>query len=199
MDEVVGWQLLLAAVGGFLAGSINPASLLTRAQGLDIRQLGSGNPGATNTARALGKRAGVLVAVLDILKGYVPVVIFSLWSPQAGAVAGLAAVLGHVFSPFLHWRGGKGVATTLGVVLGMQPWWAVPMLIAFGATLAVTKRMGIGAVAGALVLVAIGVWFTESRVESAFAIVLGLIVIIRHRRNLSELVTGVSHIGDDRP
>ncbi len=199
MDEVVGWQLLLAAVGGFLAGSINPASLLTRAQGLDIRQLGSGNPGATNTARALGKRAGVLVAVLDILKGYLPVVIFSLWSPQAGAVAGLAAVLGHVFSPFLHWRGGKGVATTLGVVLGMQPWWAVPMLIAFGATLAVTKRMGIGAVAGALVLVAIGVWFTESRVESAFAIVLGLIVIIRHRRNLSELVTGVSHIGDDRP
>jgi acyl phosphate:glycerol-3-phosphate acyltransferase len=198
-DGPVWWQLAVAAAGGFLAGSINPATLLTRARGVNIRQLGSGNPGATNTARALGKRAGVLVAVLDILKGFIPVVVFSGWSPQAGAIAGLAAVLGHVFSPFLNWKGGKGVATTLGVVLGMQPWWAVPMLIAFAVTVAVTKRVGIGAVAGAMVLVVIGIWFTDSRVETAFALALGLIVIIRHYRNIMELFTGVSHIGDGAP
>ena len=124
MTQIVEpWQLLVAAVVGFLVGSINPATIVARARGINLRDIGSGNPGATNTARALGARTGVLVGFLDIMKGFIPAAAFSQWGPAAGEVAGLAAVLGHIFSPFLKGRGGKGVATTLGAVLGVQPLW----------------------------------------------------------------------------
>lgn len=183
------WQLLLPAVVGFLVGSINPATLIARARGIDLREVGSGNPGATNTARAMGPRTGVLVGLLDILKGFLPAALFSLWvAPAAGEVAGLAAVLGHIFSPFLKGKGGKGVATTIGAILGVQPLWAVPILIAFGITLAISKRMGMGAVAGAVVLIALGLWWAETTSERIFGVALGVIVIARHATNLKALI-----------
>jgi len=189
IDHTEAWQLLVAALVGFFAGAINPASLIARARGINIHEVGSGNPGATNAARALGKSTGVLVGLIDVLKGFIPTVLFSLWGPGIGEVAGLAAVLGHIFSPFLGGKGGKGVATTLGVVLGVQPLWAVPMLVAFGATVSITKRVGIGAVAGAAVLIAMGIWLTDSLDEKLFAISLGMIVILRHHQNLRDLVS----------
>ena len=187
IDDTEAWQLLIAAAVGFFAGAINPASIIAAGRGINIREVGSGNPGATNTARALGKSAGIIVGVIDVFKGFIPAVLFSLWGPGYGEIAGLAAVLGHIFSPFLRGKGGKGVATTLGVVLGVQPLWAVPMLVAFGITVAITKRMGIGAVAGAVVLIATGIWWTDSLDETLFAVTLGLIVIIRHQQNLRDL------------
>jgi len=188
IDQTQAWQLFVAALVGFFAGAINPASLISRARGINIHEVGSGNPGATNAARALGKSTGVLVGLIDVLKGFIPTVLFSLWGPGIGEVAGLAAVLGHIFSPFLGGKGGKGVATTLGVVLGVQPLWAVPMLVAFGLTVSITKRVGIGAVAGAVVLIAMGIWLTDSLDEKLFAITLGMIVIVRHQQNLRDLV-----------
>ncbi len=184
------WQLFAAAVVGFVMGSINPATIVARLRGINLREVGSGNPGATNTARAMGVRTGVLVGVLDVLKGFIPAAGFSLWGPAAGEVAGLFAVLGHIFSPFLRGRGGKGVATTLGAVLGVQPWWAIPMLLAFGVALATTKRMGIGAVAGAVVLIALGVWWAERPDERLFAVALGVVVIVRHQENIRAVFTG---------
>jgi acyl phosphate:glycerol-3-phosphate acyltransferase len=183
-------RLFVAGATGFAVGSINPATLVARTQGVDLRQVGSGNPGATNLARAMGRRAGVIVGAIDVAKGLVPAAAFGRWGAMAGEVAGLSAVLGHIFSPFLRGRGGKGVATTLGAVVGVKPVWAIPMLAAFGATFAGTHRVGIGAVAGSAVLVGIGLWGTDSAEEQAFAITLGVVVILRHQGNVRGLFQG---------
>jgi glycerol-3-phosphate acyltransferase PlsY len=190
IESAEPWQLLIAAAVGFLVGSVNPATIVAKARGVNLRDIGSGNPGATNAVRAMGRRAGVIVGLLDILKGLVPALAFSGWGPAAAGTAGLFAVLGHIFSPFLRGRGGKGVATTLGAVLGVEPVWAIPMLLAFGVTYAVTKRVGIGAVAGAATLIVIGLWWSDVRAEQIFAVFLGVVVIIRHQSNLREAFAG---------
>lgn len=197
MEDIEPWQIIVSTVVGFAVGSINPATLIARARGVNLREIGSGNPGATNTARALGKRTGVVVGIIDVLKGFIPAVVFSFWGPAAGEVAGLAAVLGHIFSPFLRGRGGKGVATTLGAVLGVQPIWALPMLAAFGLVFALTRRMGIGAVAGAVVLVGLGIWATDNTGERWFGIALGVVVIIRHQANIRAAITGAPPPDDE--
>lgn len=178
------WLLLLAVAVGFLLGSINPATLIARGRGINLSDVGSGNPGATNTARAMGAKIGVLVGVLDVLKGLVPTLFFSIWGPVAGELAGLAAVLGHIYSPWLRGRGGKGVATTLGAILGVQAAWAIPMLIAFGIVVGLTRRVGLGAVMGALVLIGCGIWWSDRWDETLFAFTLGFVVLIRHYRNV---------------
>ena len=185
-----GWGVL-AAVVGYGLGAINPAAIIARVFDVDLRSKGSGNPGATNVGRVLGPRWGVVVGVLDVLKGFVPAVVFgALGGQAAGEVAGLAAVLGHITSPYLRGRGGKGVATTLGAILGVQPLLAVPVLIAFGIGLAIWHRVGLGAVLGAVTLVISGVvghlrgWIDEAGMW--FAIVLGLMVLVRHQRNLRQ-------------
>ena len=105
----------VVAVVCFLIGSINPASLVARALGRDLRSAGSGNPGATNAGRVLGRKWGVLVLVLDVAKAWLPtVLVLRTMGTVPALVAGLAVVLGHVFSPFLRGRGGKGVACALG-------------------------------------------------------------------------------------
>jgi glycerol-3-phosphate acyltransferase PlsY len=184
------WWLIAAAVGYGL-GAVNPAAIVARVFGVDLRATGSGNPGATNVGRALGPRWGVLVGVLDVLKGFVPAVLFgTLVDQTSGEIAGLAAVVGHVTSPYLKGRGGKGVATTLGAILGVQPLLAVPVLLAFGIGVAVWHRVGLGAVLGAVALIASGIvgWWTGWTDESDmwFAVVLGVLVLTRHQRNIRE-------------
>lgn len=181
----------LALVVGYLLGSVSPAAAVARVFGIDIRQVGSGNPGATNVARTVGKGWAILVGVLDILKGFVPAVAFGFLAGElAGEIAGLAAVVGHVTSPWLRGRGGKGVATTLGAILGVQPWLAIPVLIAFAIGAAVWRRVGLGAVLGALVLVISGPigWLMGwcDGTDAAFAVLLGAIVLARHRRNVQQ-------------
>lgn len=187
MTPLMWW--LMAAPAGYLLGSMNPAALIARIFGVDIRQVGSGNPGATNIGRALGPRWAVLVGAIDILKGFLPALVFGLLGGEiAGEVAGLAAVLGHVTSPWLHGHGGKGVATTLGAILGVQPWLAIPVLIVFLVGLKVFHRVGLGAVMAAVALAVSGViggifgWFDPSDV--AFSIILAAIVLWRHQRNI---------------
>lgn len=182
---------VLAIVVGYAIGAINPAALVARTFGVDLAQVGSGNPGATNVGRALGPRWAVLVGFLDILKGFVPAFAFGLLVSQtAGELAGIAAVAGHVTSPFLRGRGGKGVATTLGAILGVQPLLAIPVLVGFGIGVAVSRRVGIGAVSGAVVLTLSGLvgylvgWIDAA--DMAFAVVLGLLVVWRHVRNIRQ-------------
>lgn len=188
-DLPMGVVLVAAAVVGYVIGAINPAALIARAFDIDLHRVGSGNPGATNVGRALGPRWAILVGFLDIAKGFIPAVTFGLLVGQtAGEVAGVAAVAGHVTSPFLRGRGGKGVATTLGAILGVQPLLAIPVLVGFGIGVAVSRRVGIGAVSGAVVLVIGGVagwalgWTDAS--DMWFAVVLGLLVIGRHIGNI---------------
>ena len=134
--------MLVAGAVGYLLGSISPAVYVARVFGVDLYASGSGNPGATNVGRTLGARWGVIVGVIDIAKGFVPAALFGIYVGEiAGEVAGLAAVLGHITSPFLKGRGGKGVATTLGAILGVQPWLAIPVLITFGLGLAICREL----------------------------------------------------------
>jgi glycerol-3-phosphate acyltransferase PlsY len=189
LPEPLWW--VLAAVVGYALGAVNPAAIIAKVVHVDLRGSGSGNPGATNVGRVLGPRWGVLVGALDILKGFIPAVVFGILGGQtAGEVAGLAAVVGHITSPYLKGRGGKGVATTLGAILGVQPLLAIPVLIAFGIGVLIWHRVGLGAVLGAVVLAISGVvgWWTgwTDQADMWFAVILAAIVLVRHQRNVRE-------------
>lgn len=184
LDLAVG---AFAVVVGYAVGSVNPAAIVARVRRTDLRSIGSGNPGATNAARAFGWRVGVLVGVVDLLKGLLPVLLVDhLGAPVAALVAGLAAVVGHVTSPWLRGRGGKGVATSLGAILGVQPVWALPVLLVFGVVLRLTRRVGVASVAGAFVLVPAAVQWHDRPADVVFAVALAALVVVRHRRNLAE-------------
>jgi acyl phosphate:glycerol-3-phosphate acyltransferase len=190
----MGWlalQVVLVAVVCFLIGSVNPASLVARSLGHDLRASGSGNPGATNAGRVLGRKWGVLVLVLDVAKAWLPtVLVLRALGTVPALVAGLCVVLGHVFSPFLRGRGGKGVACALGAVLAVEPLVAVGAVVVFVlaklvvpfvgeasvVTMAVVALVGLLGALGLLgfVPVAVGVWL----------VLLSLLVLSRHRRNI---------------
>jgi glycerol-3-phosphate acyltransferase PlsY len=184
--EEQGWAMIaLAAVVGYLIGSISPAGIVARLRGVDLRAVGSGNPGATNVSRALGRSWGVAVGVLDVLKGLLPALAFAQVALGLGEVAGFAAVLGHITSPWLRGRGGKGVATALGALLGTQWVWALLALAGFAVGYAVFRRMGLGAVCAAVVLIGCGVVAAEPS-SRLFGVALGLTVALRHISNVTQ-------------
>ena len=172
--------LVVAALVGYAVGAVSPATLLARARGVDLRGVGSGNPGASNAGRALGRRTGVLVAVLDALKGLVPAAGFGLVEHEAGLVAGLAAVLGHVTSPVLRGRGGKGVATAFGAVLGSHPLWAPVGLAAWLLVLGVSRWIALASVSAAF---AVLVTALVVGVDRWWAALLFAVVLVRHQAN----------------
>ncbi len=184
MNELaIGW-VVAAIVVGYFIGSINPAAIIAKARGIDL-SAGSGNPGATNAARVMGRKTGAIVLVIDLLKGLVPVLLFSmLVSPTVGGIAGFAAILGHMTSPFLKGKGGKGVATTLGVLLGAEPLWLIPVLVAFAVVFLIVKRTGIASVAGALALIVTALLDRDDLEMTVFGVLTGLLVIVRHQRNI---------------
>lgn len=171
---------LAAAAVGYLVGSVSPATLLARGRGVDLHDVGSGNPGAANAGRTLGRRTGVLVAVLDVLKGLAPAAVFRALDPTAGLVAGVAAVLGHVSSPFLRGRGGKGVATAAGAVLGVHPLWAPVVVLTWLGVLAASRWIALASVTAALALVVVALLAQQ---DVLWATVLFAIVLVRHRAN----------------
>jgi glycerol-3-phosphate acyltransferase PlsY len=181
----VTWvEAALALVCGYLIGSLSTASLLARARGLDLRSLGSGNPGATNVGRVMGVRWGVLVALVDVTKGFAVALLFTLvWEP-AGLLAGAAAVLGHVSSPFLRGRGGKGVATALGAVLAVEPLWAVAVIVVFVAVFLVFRWVALSSMSSALALSVLALVSTVDVAQRAWALVLTAVILTRHRTNV---------------
>lgn len=184
-------QLGLLVVAAFLLGAVNPAAIVARLLGKDLRGTGSGNPGATNAGRVLGARWGVLVGVVDVLKGYVPV---ALVEPAVGQVAalcvGLAVVLGHIWSPFLRGQGGKGVATSFGAILAVEPWFALVMLVLFALLVWRLRWVAGASVSASLALLFLGAaawagWIpVGDRNTGAWSVVVALVVIYRHRRNV---------------
>jgi acyl phosphate:glycerol-3-phosphate acyltransferase len=188
------WKLVevpVAVVVAFVIGAVNPATILARVLGKDLRGVGSGNPGATNAGRVLGVRWGVLVGVLDVLKGLVPVLLAQhLLGTVTALVVGLAVVLGHIWSPFLKGQGGKGVATSLGAILAVEPWFALVMVVVFGVLVWRVRWVAGASVSACLVLLLLGLltWFRwiplGTRDSGAWCVVLALIVIYRHRRNI---------------
>lgn len=184
------------AVVCFAIGGLSPATIVGRRRGVDVASEGSGNPGATNLGRVLGRRWGIAVGVLDVLKGLVPtlVVLLTLGTWLA-LVAGAACVLGHIYSPYLGGRGGKGVATSLGAILAVEPWAALVGLAAFLLALPFVKRLGDASVIATTVLVTVGVLLvlradtTLERGVGVWLTLVALLVLVRHRRNIIAWVT----------
>jgi acyl phosphate:glycerol-3-phosphate acyltransferase len=183
-----GWVLAGAGVAGYLVGALSPATIIARRQGLDLATLGSGNPGATNAGRVLGRRAGVVVGLLDVAKGAVPAACFGLVAHEAGLLAGFAAVVGHVTSPYLRGRGGRGVATAAGAVLGSQPWLALVVVGVWVAAVLLARRSAVASVAAALALPAGGLVLGLRGWTLAWACALGVLVVGRHWSHVREWV-----------
>ena len=186
--------LLLAAVVGYAIGSLSPATWIARARGVELADEGSGNPGATNAGRLLGARFGVLVFIIDLLKGFIPTLAFLLWQGEvAGLVAGFAAVLGHVTSPLLRGRGGRGVATAFGALLAAAPPTAVAALVVFVAVALVTRWIALASVLAAWTVAVAAVASEVARPESTdealvvFSLAIAAVILWRHRDTLGEV------------
>lgn len=176
--------VLAAALCGYLVGAVSPAALLARSRHIDLRALGSGNPGATNVGRVLGFRWGVTVALLDVVKGFLPAVAFGLAGEGLGLVAGAAAVVGHVSSPFLRGRGGKGVATAFGAILGVAPGWGLALLAVFVAVVGLTRWVALGSMSAAVALVVLSLVDGATAQVRVWAVFLALLILARHRTNV---------------
>ncbi len=174
--------LVLAALLGYLAGAVSPATLVAGRRGVDLRGVGSGNPGAANVGRALGRRTGIAVALLDVLKGFAPAVAFGAVDHRAGLVAGAASVLGHVSSPFLRGRGGKGVATAAGAVLGSHPLWAPVVVLVWLLVLLAGRWIALASIAAAVALPVVAVVLAE---DVSWALLLAVVIVVRHRPNVA--------------
>lgn len=185
----------------WLAGSLPTAFLVGRAYGVDLRTVGSGNLGATNALRTLGWKAGLLVYLVDTLKGALPVALLPRLlagafggapHPHWGMAFGLAAVLGHVRPVFLRGKGGgKGVATASGVFLALAPLPALAALVAFIITVWRTRYVSLGSLVGAVVLTAVAGWQLGPRTPVfGLALAVTAFVFWTHRENIARLRAG---------
>jgi glycerol-3-phosphate acyltransferase PlsY len=186
------WLLLLPV--GYLIGTFPSASLVARANGIDIRSVGSGNPGASNVTRVLGWRKGVWVFVLDILKGAVAAGLGLIVDGRpAGYVLGAAAVLGHVFPIWTRFRGGKGVATGGGVAAAMAPITFVVLVALWFALSQLTKKASVASIA-VVALLPVGVAIEQRRWWEVLAIIgVSALVMARHVGNIKRLLARREH------
>lgn len=179
----------LAVAIGYLIGSIPSGVLFARASGVDLRGSGSGNIGATNVARTVGARAGVLTLAADVLKGLLPAYAAQMAGAEAAPV-GLATVIGHVYPVFARFRGGKGAATAFGAFLALAPLAVLPALLGFVVVAASTRYVSAASLTAAFVLpVACALIGYGPNVTGA-AVVAAVVVGVRHRDNLERLWAG---------
>jgi len=204
---------ILVAVVSYLLGSIPSGFLVAKARGIDIRSVGSGNIGATNVLRILGKPAGIFVMLADALKGALAVLIavrvigpwFSgMTGNQAnewyGVCAGVAAILGHNFTCWLSFKGGKGIATSAGVLVALVPWSLVIILAVWIVTIALTRFVSLASVLASATL-PFAAWMTgESLTMILITGGLAVLAIYKHRTNIKRLLSGTeSRIGSPKP
>jgi acyl phosphate:glycerol-3-phosphate acyltransferase len=178
----------LLLVGAFAAGSIPFGVLIARRYGVNIQERGSGNIGATNVARVLGKAPAIITLLLDGAKAAAPTYL-ALRDAQPElvvAATGFAAMLGHCFSPWLSFRGGKGVACAVGVYLVIAPLFAALAIGVFAVVLAVTRVPALGSIAG-MAAMAVALTWRGSRIYGAFAVATALLIVFTHRTNLRQL------------
>ncbi|MBC9206686.1 glycerol-3-phosphate 1-O-acyltransferase PlsY [Roseomonas aerophila] len=182
---------LLAAVIGYLSGSVPYGLLLTRAAGLgDIRSIGSGNIGATNVLRTGNKKVAAATLLLDALKGAIPVLLLGwLWGRDAGLIAGIAALLGHIFPVWLGFKGGKGVATGAGVLLAASWWIGLICALIWVVMAKVTRISSASALTACACAPVIALISGDLRL-AGFALVLVLLIIWRHQDNIRRLLAG---------
>jgi glycerol-3-phosphate acyltransferase PlsY len=191
-------------VASYLLGAIPTSYLVVRlVRGEDLRKFGSGNLGATNLFRVLGWRYAVPVGVFDLLKGAIPVMVFgpaSSASPLEAVLFGATAVVGHVFSICVRFKGGKGVATGAGVVLGLAPWAFVAALVTWMIVTRLSGFVSLGSIAAALVLPP-AVWLFHPERRPLLWVFAGLAaaVVALHRTNIVRLFRGTENRFGRRP
>jgi acyl phosphate:glycerol-3-phosphate acyltransferase len=183
-------QNIIAIVGGYFCGSIPFGLLLAKAAGLgDIRKIGSGNIGATNVLRTGNTKIAALTLLCDVLKGFIPVVLAQIYfGPRAAMVAGFAALAGHVFPVWLGFKGGKGVATALGIMLGWS--WPVALIALVTWVLVFWARRisSLSALSAALIGVPAALYFAPPLWQQVA--ILGAVIWVTHRANIQRLLAG---------
>lgn len=197
-------MIALAVLASYLLGAIPTSYWVVRAlKGLDLRTVGSGNLGATNLYRQLGFRWAVPVGLFDALKGAIPVAFFGPWAGLGlggSVLLGVVAVLGHVFSVFVGFKGGKGVATGGGIVLGIAPWAFLATLLVWAVVVRTTGFVSLGSIIAAIVL-PLFLWLLHPTARPAvwFVAALSALVVWLHRANIARLRAGTEHRFGSRP
>jgi acyl phosphate:glycerol-3-phosphate acyltransferase len=193
---------ILALILAYLAGSIPSAVWAGRLfHGIDVREHGSGNAGATNTVRVLGWKTGIPVLIFDVFKGWLAASLprFLDAAPDASEqmmvlqiVCGMAAIIGHVFPLFARFRGGKGVATTFGVLLALQPWLTLACAGIFLIVLFISGYVSLGSIISVIMfpVLLLTVFHTPSMLFKIFAILVAIAVVATHSKNISRLIRG---------
>ena len=197
---------------GFIPGAIPFGYLVGRIRGINLRRHGSGNIGFTNVIRVMGWQYGVPVLVLDLAKGFLPVffsaalvrattsgpgellTIHHLFGARLGllsVIIGLGAILGHVYTPVLKFKGGKGVATTAGVVLALTPWTLLLCLAVFLIILLLTRYLSLASISAAIVLPIATAWFARGQIAVLlFTLLVAALLLTRHVSNMKRLLAG---------
>ena len=195
---------VIATLAAYLVGSLSFAVIVSRAMGLkDPRTYGSHNPGATNVLRSGSKPAAILTLMLDALKGFVPVLLVQLygraWGLEEGTVAlvGLAAFLGHLWPVFFGFKGGKGVATAAGVLIGLNPWLGAATLLTWLIVAAFFRYSSLASIVSAVFAPFYQLLIWEGGPIAVAITVMGLLLVWRHSANIKKLFNGTeSRIGE---
>ena len=203
------WSYIIVAVAAYLLGSIPTGFLVAKAKGIDIRSVGSGNIGATNAMRVLGKPAGIFVLLVDAAKGFVACVFAAIYfdqfvpgpdhfddaywvlSKRLMLIAGIFAVLGHNYTCWLKFKGGKGIATTAGVYLALAPAALGIALTVFILAILLTRYVSVGSIAGAIALpTAVWILSPHNLLLGIVTTALGALAIYKHKSNIKRLMQG---------
>ena len=219
LSEIFTVNKILVMLAAYFAGSISFASIIAKLNKVDLSKVGSGNPGATNVSRALGKRWGYLCFLLDVSKGFAPTFFAGIMIKNSDAgsiptssdqifwlIVAACCILGHCFSIWLRFKGGKGVATSLGVVLGIFPYFTLPGLTAFAVwilTVLITRYVSLASIIAGLAFLpaffAINSYkigldkVTELKPLIVFASIMIALVIFRHISNIKRLIKGTEN------
>ncbi len=199
---------VITAIIAYLIGSINFSVILSKKMaGFDVREKGSGNAGTTNMLRSVGKKAAALTLICDVLKGIVAILIamFIGWAFKIEnqsllvQIAGIAVVLGHTFPIFFGFKGGKGVATSLGILI-MSNWQIGLICLVFGVLLiALTRMVSLGSCAAAVLFPVLTLFITDNYIVSQgsgyliYSIILAVIVLFNHRSNIKRIMSGTEN------
>ena len=190
------FALSLLVLAAYLLGSVPNGLLIARLKGIDLQKVGSGNIGATNVFRCVGKGWGIAAFVLDAVKGFVPAFFFprllETAPPWLGLACGIAAVAGHNWPVWLKFKGGKGVSTSAGMLLGIAPAAVGIGFAVFAVVLALTRFVSLGSILAAIAVAGSGVWLygADNRLLAGALVAMGALVVLKHRANLGRLLNG---------
>ncbi len=188
-------------IASYLLGSMPTGLVLAGLKGRDPRTMGSGNIGATNVMRAAGRALGIATLVGDIAKGFFPTwLAIYLDQPQwTVAAAGLAAFAGHLFPIYLRFRGGKGIATALGVFLALNYLAVAVLVIVFAVTLAGSRYVSLGSLIGTALMPVLLIWLKAPNAYIVLSLIMAVLIVIKHRSNIRRLLSGTENrIGEKR-